>query len=129
VSSDAQAGLPLDARLLHEGVDRLQNNWEKGWQSATAAVLAVLFILVLALLLRSQHLRVKDKDKAEEKLIALVRESAAQAAESGKQSLLAQYALEAMRTSLEEARNKLDALERVVRELRPRGKPRSEVPP
>lgn len=91
-------------------VDRLQGNWEKGWQSATAAVLLVLLVVSLVLYWRSQHLRVSDKDRMEDKLERLVKESAAAVMENGKQTVLHMHLVTELRAEVAQLRRMLEDL-------------------
>lgn len=77
--------------------EKSQGLWERGWQSGTAGVLLAVWLLTLLLLLRSQHLRVQDKDKQQDRLEALTREVAAIVTENAKAMALLQKAIEERR--------------------------------
>jgi hypothetical protein len=94
-----------------ELAERSQGMWDKGWQSATAGVLLVAWAVTLILLLRSQALRVRDREKADarmdrvqEKTEALARETNATVAETGKQIVVFSRDLAELRREFSEFR-------------------------
>ena len=110
-----------------QAVDRLQGAWERGWQSATAAVLLVVWLITLVLLLRSQHLRVKDRDRLQDKLEALAREGHAGLAENAKQVFVFNAAVHELKAQVQELRGQLQ--EALSKRRPPPGPPRGEGHP
>jgi len=84
----------MDSKAALDVAERTQGMWEKGWQSGTAAILLVSCALLLALLLRSIHLRVTDAKEERHKAEAILREVSAVVAENAKALFLFQRAIE-----------------------------------
>jgi hypothetical protein len=61
------------AKVGIEVADHAQSMWEHNWQSATAAILLVVWLLTLFLLFRSQHKRVTDIRELEKEHDAFMR--------------------------------------------------------
>lgn len=114
-----QVPTPWDPDKLLALLERQQNMWEKGWQSTTATVLLGLLLLVLALLVRSQHHRVKDREKADARLdlataktAELAKETHASVAENGKQVLVFSHELAELRREIADAVKAIEGLRR-----------------